>query len=54
MHLVRQFVPFRDFIGGKHGNDLEKSKHLLASEVLAEVPEQFLSYMMRNGVKPKV
>ena len=48
-----QFVPFRDFIGGRHGNDLVRSQAQLAKEVLAEIPEQFLSYMKAHGVKPK-
>ena len=39
-----QFVPFRNFQNGPAS--------LLAEEVLREVPEQFLSYMIKNKVRP--
>ncbi|ELT95706.1 hypothetical protein CAPTEDRAFT_3259 [Capitella teleta] len=42
---IVQFVPFNDFIGPKYGNNLSRSQALLAKEVLAEIPDQFLSYM---------
>ena len=44
---IVQFVPFRDFTK----NDAIAGE-ALAREVLAEVPEQFLSYMKRCGIKP--
>lgn len=50
---IVQFVPFREFIGGLYGNDLTRSQAMLAKEVLAEIPDQFLSYMRKNGVRPK-
>lgn len=42
---IVQFVPFNKF----------KNAHpsRLASEVLAEVPQQFLSYMAKKGIKPR-
>ncbi|ESN89865.1 hypothetical protein HELRODRAFT_91316 [Helobdella robusta] len=50
---IVQFVPFREFIGGCYGDDLGRSQAMLAKEVLAEIPDQFLSYMKRNVVKLK-
>jgi Copine len=50
--LVVQFVAFRDFIGAQYGSDMARSQALLAKEVLAEIPEQFVSYMVKRGVKP--
>ena len=44
---IVQFVPFRNF--SQHGVISGES---LAKAVLAEVPEQFLSYMSRHKVKP--
>ena len=44
-----QFVLFRDFM--KEG-ELCQSKAALAKEVLAEIPEQFLSYMKKHDRKP--
>ena len=46
-------MPFNEFIGGRYGNDLSRSQALLAKEVLAEIPEQFLSYMKKHDVKPR-
>ena len=42
---IVQFVQFKDF---KHGDI-----GLLAEEVLKEVPEQFVSYMLSKGIKPQ-
>lgn len=50
---IVQFVPFREFIGGKYGNDLTRSQAMLAKEVLAEIPDQFVSYMKAQGVRPR-
>ncbi|KAF9352145.1 Copine-8 [Mortierella sp. NVP85] len=44
---IVQFVPFRDFQPGAFGGEA------LAEAVLAEVPDQFVSYMMQHGVKPR-
>lgn len=40
-----QFVEFRDYKGG----DL----HTLSEEVLKEVPDQVVGYMMMKGIKPQ-
>ncbi|XP_018015723.1 copine-8 [Hyalella azteca] len=48
---IVQFVPFRDFLkGGKVDNNTARIR--LAREVLAEVPDQFMSFMRENSVKP--
>jgi len=54
MHLFVcfQFVSFREFIGGSFGDDLNRSQVMLAKEVLAEIPDQVMSYMKKYGVKP--
>ncbi|KAG0365468.1 hypothetical protein BGZ54_006487 [Gamsiella multidivaricata] len=44
---IVQFVPFRDFQAGTFGNEE------LAEAVLAEVPDQFVSYMTQHSVKPR-
>lgn len=49
---IVQFVSFREFIGGSFGDDLNHSQVLLAKEVLAEIPDQVMSYMKKYGVKP--
>lgn len=46
--LFFQFVPFRDF--QTHG---ALAQDLLTKEVLAELPEQLLSYMTKCMIKPK-
>lgn len=49
---IVQFVPMRDFLAsGSH--DHAHVQAALAKEVLAEIPEQFLSYMKKMGIKPK-
>lgn len=50
---IVQFVPFRNFIGGRHGNNSQLSQAALSKEVLAEIPTQVLEYMKANGIKPK-
>ncbi|XP_034528857.1 copine-8 [Notolabrus celidotus] len=47
---IVQFVPFRDYIdrSGNHILSMER----LAKDVLAEIPDQFLSYMKTRGIKP--
>jgi len=42
-------VPFREFM--KEGNFVQ-SQASLAKEVLAEIPDQFLSYMKKHDFKP--
>ncbi|VDI40200.1 Hypothetical predicted protein [Mytilus galloprovincialis] len=48
---IVQFVPFRDFI--RNGTSMLTSQAALAKEVLAEIPDQFLQYMKKKGVKPR-
>ena len=50
-HFIFQFVPFRDFI--RNGTSMPTSQAALAKEVLEEIPEQFLQYMKKRGIKPK-
>lgn len=47
---IVQFVALREFLG--RGNFVE-DKARLAKEVLAEVPEQLVSYMVKRGIRPK-
>ncbi|KAI0220494.1 Copine-8 [Lamellibrachia satsuma] len=51
---IVQFVPFREFVkdGTKDGTFSQQSQAMLAKEILAEIPEQFLSYMKKNNFKP--
>ena len=46
---IVQFVELRRFLGP--GNVW--SKELLAKEVLAEIPTQFVTWMKARGIKPK-
>jgi len=46
--LFFQFVPFRDF--QTHGT---LARDLLSKEVLAELPDQLLSFMTTHMIKPK-
>ncbi|KAK2158065.1 hypothetical protein LSH36_178g06009 [Paralvinella palmiformis] len=50
---IVQFVPFREFINKSQGQDLMYSQALLAKEVLAEIPEQFTSFMKKHNIKPR-
>lgn len=54
MAFCFQFVPFREFVkdGTKDGTFSQQSQAMLAKEILAEIPEQFLSYMKKNNFKP--
>lgn len=47
---VLQFVPFRDYIDRTGNHILSMAR--LAKDVLAEIPDQFLSYMRTRGIKP--
>lgn len=48
--LTFQFVPFRDYIDRTGNHILSMAR--LAKDVLAEIPDQFLSYMRTRGIKP--
>ncbi|XP_075259122.1 copine-8-like isoform X3 [Convolutriloba macropyga] len=48
---IVQFVPLREYIG-KHQGDPMMVQAILAKEVLAEVPDQFLSFMTKHGIQP--
>lgn len=48
-----QFVPFRDFMGGQYGGNAQISQAALAKEVLAEIPDQVVQYMLANKIAPK-
>ncbi|RHZ85957.1 hypothetical protein Glove_58g32 [Diversispora epigaea] len=43
---IVQFVVMKDF-------QTEYSKYLLPKKVLEEIPDQFLGYMRRNGIRPR-
>ncbi|XP_050792151.1 copine-8 isoform X3 [Gopherus flavomarginatus] len=47
---IVQFVPFRDYIDRSGNHILSMAR--LAKDVLAEIPDQFLSYMRVRGIKP--
>ncbi|XP_064473138.1 copine-8-like isoform X2 [Ornithodoros turicata] len=47
---IVQFVAMREFLG--HNNFVE-DKARLAKEVLAEIPQQLVSYMVKRGIRPK-
>uniref|UniRef100_A0A8C0HPM2 Copine 5 n=1 Tax=Buteo japonicus TaxID=224669 RepID=A0A8C0HPM2_9AVES len=48
---IVQFVPFRDYMDG--GGSPVLSMARLAKDVLAEIPDQFISYMKARGIKPQ-
>ncbi|KAH0616520.1 hypothetical protein JD844_027680, partial [Phrynosoma platyrhinos] len=45
-----EFVPFRDYVDRSGNHILSMAR--LARDVLAEIPDQFLSYMRVRGIKP--
>ncbi|XP_069765171.1 copine-8 isoform X3 [Narcine bancroftii] len=47
---IVQFVPFRDYVDRTGNHVLSMAR--LAKDVLAEIPEQFISYMKSRGIKP--
>ncbi|XP_075868200.1 copine-8 isoform X2 [Nelusetta ayraudi] len=47
---IVQFVPFRDYIDRTGNHVLSMAR--LAKDVLAEIPDQFLSYMRTRGIMP--
>lgn len=51
MSAPAQFVPFRDYVD-RSGNQV-LSMARLAKDVLAEIPEQLLSYMRTRDIQPR-
>lgn len=49
--FLDQFVPFRDYID-RSGNQI-LSMARLAKDVLAEIPDQLLSFMKSKGIDPR-
>lgn len=50
LFLCPQFVPFRDYMDRTGNHVLSMAR--LAKDVLAEIPDQFISYMKSRGIKP--
>ncbi|KAG7253185.1 hypothetical protein CRUP_035812, partial [Coryphaenoides rupestris] len=48
---IVQFVPFRDYVD-RTGNQV-LSMARLAKDVLAEIPDQLLSFMKTRGIEPR-
>ncbi|NXL06153.1 CPNE9 protein, partial [Mesembrinibis cayennensis] len=48
---IVQFVPFRDYVDDSGNQVLSMAR--LAKDVLAEIPEQLLSYMKPRDIKPR-
>lgn len=48
--LSQQFVPFRDYMDRTGNHVLSMAR--LAKDVLAEIPDQLISYMKSRGIKP--
>ncbi|MEQ2281516.1 Copine-9 [Ameca splendens] len=48
---IVQFVPFRDYID-RSGNQV-LSMARLAKDVLAEIPDQLMSFMKSRGIEPR-
>lgn len=46
-----KFVPFRDYVDDSGNQVLSMAR--LAKDVLAEIPEQLLSYMKTRDIKPR-
>ena len=46
---IVQFVELRKFLSGPHS----WNKEALAKEVLAEIPDQLVKWMLSRGIKPK-
>lgn len=49
---IVQFVPYLEVARQRPGEDPLMTRVRLAREVLAEIPEQFLSYMKKHNIKP--
>lgn len=50
LSLVSQFVPFRDYMDRTGNHVLSMAR--LAKDVLAEIPDQLISYMKSRAIKP--
>lgn len=48
---IVQFVPFRDYVDRSGNHVLSMAR--LAKDVLAEIPDQLLSYMKTRDLKPR-
>ena len=48
--MSRQFVPFRDYMDRTGNHVLSMAR--LAKDVLAEIPDQLISYMKSRAIKP--
>lgn len=48
--LPQQFVPFRDYMNRTGNHVLSMAR--LAKDVLAEIPDQLISYMKSRAIKP--
>ena len=49
-----QFVPFRDFASSTlSSGNVNVAKRALAKAVLEEIPDQLVSYMRANNIKPR-
>lgn len=48
--LMSQFVPFRDYMDRTGNHVLSMAR--LAKDVLAEIPDQLISYMKSRAIKP--
>lgn len=46
-----QFVPFRDYVDRTGNHVLSMAR--LARDVLAEIPDQLVSYMKAKGIRPR-
>ena len=47
---IVQFVPFRDFLNQP---DMQRASADLARALLAEIPNQLVSFMKTKGIAPK-
>lgn len=50
--MSQQFVPFRDYMDRTGNHVLSMAR--LAKDVLAEIPDQLISYMKSRGIKPNL
>ncbi len=50
--MSQQFVPFKDYMDRTGNHVLSMAR--LAKDVLAEIPDQLISYMKSRGIKPNL
>ena len=50
--MSSQFVPFRDYMDRTGNHVLSMAR--LAKDVLAEIPDQLISYMKGRAIKPSL